>query len=600
MRLRYISIPHLIVEVGGDPWAINNSLQAGRPAQIDALAQAFRDAAGCAAASNAAFDVARRRFAASWNHANGDQPISDSAEVQRVTKSLGAQPAQLRKLGAELEIVATTLAQVQRTGAVLISTVEAQLQHLDSQVGQAADPGKGVQLAPVDALSDLEQGAIDGTKSVLAQLYSLRGSYSGVLRKTLTTLVPQSDAAEAPEPEESTRLPLPGTSAEDVNGWWKSLSQEHKDRLIAQHPPDLGNLNGIPVDVRSQINEAVMNDDLQRVADTDALSASGDFGLSATAILRYNNARRTREGLATAATAKDLRGHPPEAFLLRYQPEAFGGVGAAAIAIGNPDTAANTAVLVDGAGSGVCAGTLSDSDAVRLYEESTRADWSKQTALVMWVCYDAPNALFDPGLYEPSMARRGGALLGADVNALAVTHQGPPTHMTVIGHSYGSTVVSDAAASGMRTNDVVLVGSPGTDRAHSVADFHLSPGGHLYVGAASGDAVTWSPGQVRPGLIGPTLGGLGDDPSVDGFGSTRFKAEVPGYTLNPIYDHLHYFDDGSESLFSIADVVSGHGDALQHDGMTAHHRGEYLMGEGFDPEAWRPATTGHRHSGPTG
>jgi Hydrolase N-terminal helical domain/Alpha/beta hydrolase len=596
VTLQYISVPHLIAEVGGDPWAINKSLQAGRPAQIRALAEAFHDAGEFTAASHASFDEARLRFEESWNH--------DSAEVQRVTKSLEAQSVQLAKIGVDLDDVATTLVEVQRAGTVLISTVEARLQHLDSQVGQAADPGKGVQLAPVDALdaliSDLEQGAIDGTKAVLAQLYSLRGSYSGVLRKALAALVPQSDAPEAPEPEESTRLPLPPTSAEDVNGWWKSLSQAQKDRLIAQHLPDLGNLNGIPVDVRSQINVAVMNDDLHRVPDTDVLSVPGDCGLSATAILRYNNACRTREGLATAASAKDLRGNPPEVFLLKYQPEAFGGVGAAAIAIGNPDTAANTAVLVDGSGSGVRAGTLADTDGVRLYEESTRADWAKQTAVVIWVGYDAPNTIFDPGLYEPNLARRGGRLLAADVNALAITRQGAPTHMTVIGHSYGSTVVSDAAASGMRTNDVVLVGSPGTDRAHNAADFRLPPDGHLYVGAASGDTVTWSPGQVRPGLIGPTLGGLGDDPSIDGFGSTRFKAEVPGYTVNPIYDHLHYFDVGSESLFSIADVVSGHGDALQHDGMTAHHRGEYLMGEGFDPEAWRPATTGHRHSGPMG
>jgi hypothetical protein len=405
------------------------------------------------------------------------------------------------------------------------------------------------------------------------------------------------------------RLPAAGTRAEDVNAWWKSLTQEQKDGLINEHPPNLGNLNGIPVDVRSQINGAVMDDDLHRVVDTaerwgvsvtDASSAPGNCGLSATAIIRYNNACRTREGLATAAGAKDLRGHSPEVFLLSYQPEAFGGVGAAAIAIGNPDTAANTAVLVDGSGSGVCAGTLAESDGVRLYEESTRADWAKQTAVVMWVGYDAPNTVFDPGLYGPNMARSGGRLLAADVNALAVTHHGDPTHMTVVGHSYGSTLVSDAATYGMRTNDVVLVGSPGTDRAHSAGDFHLPPGGHLYVGAASGDAVTWAPGRVRGGLIGATLGGLGDDPSVDGFGSTRFKAEVPGYTANPIYDHLHYFDEGSESLFSISDVVSGHGDALHHDGMTARHRGEYLMGMGFDPEALRSATTGHRHHGPMG
>ena len=105
---------------------------------------------------------------------------------------------------------------------------------------------------------------------------------------------------------------------------------------------------------------------------------------------------------------------------------------------------------------------------------------------------------------------------------------------------------------------MVLVGSPGTDLAHSAADFHLSPGGHLYVGAASGDVVTWSPGHVTgPGLVGPTLGGLGDDPSVDAFGATRFRAENPHYTGNPIYDHSHYFDKGSESLFSVSDVVFG-------------------------------------------
>ncbi len=579
MRLRYISIPDLIAEVGRDPWAINSSLQAGRPAQICALAQAFHDAAGCVGASNTAFDQARQRFMASWSHMKGN--------LQGVAQSLEAQSVQLAKIGVGLESVATTLAQAQRTGAVLISAVETHLQHLDSQIGEAANLE--------EFIFDLEQDAIDRTKAVLAQLDSLRGSYSDCLHTVLTALVQQSEVSEAPKCEEPIGLPAPETSAEQVNSWWKSLSQEHKDRLIAEHPPDLGNLNGIPVGVRSAINEAVMNDDLHRVADT-----AERYGMSVTDAVRYNNALRTREGLATSAAARDLRGHPPEVFLLRYQPEAFGGAGSAAIAIGNPDTAANTAVLVDGSGSGVRERTLADTDGVRLYEESNRADWAKPTAVVMWVGYDAPNSLFDPGLYQPNAARAGGRLLAADVNALAVTHQGEATHMTVVGHSYGSTVVSDAATYGMRTNDVVLVGSPGTDRAHSAADFHLLPGGHLYVGAASGDAVTWSPGHVRPGLIGPPLGGLGDDPAADGFGSVRFKAEVPGYTANPTYDHLHYFDDGSESLFSIADVVSGHGDALQHDGMTAHHRGEYLMGEGFDPEALRPATTGHRHSGPTG
>jgi hypothetical protein len=565
MQLRYISIPHLIAEAGGDPWVINKSLQAGRPAQISVLAQAFHDAGRCVAESDAAFDEARRRVEASWIADNGDQPINDSAEVQRVTKSLGLQSLQLPKISVDLENIAAALVQAQRTGAALVSTLEAELQQIDNEVGQAMDLEKDVHLTAADnsaldaLISALEQGAVDDTKSALAQLHSLRSGYSDYLQNALTRLRTDGydpamllavDAPESPKTGELVQIPPPEASAEDINRWWKSLSQEQKDRLIAQHPADLGNLNGIPADVRSPINEAVMNDDLHRVEDTakhngasvnDVLRDPDKYGLSATAITRYNNACRTRDGLGASAGSKDPPG-PPEVFLLRYQPEAFGGEGAAAIALGNPDTAVNTAVLVKGLGSAVGVGMLSNPDGVRLYQEVARADSGKQAAVVMWVGYDAPDTVFDPGLYEPNMARTGGQLLAADVNALAVTHQG-----------------------------------------------------------ASGDAVTWSPGHVRePGLIGPSLGGLGDDPAVDGFGSTRFKAEVPGYTADPIYDHSHYFDESSESLFSISDVVSGHGAALEHDGMTAHHRGEYLMGEGFDPEALRPATTGHRHSGRTG
>jgi len=60
----------------------------------------------------------------------------------------------------------------------------------------------------------------------------------------------------------------------------------------------------------------------------------------------------------------------------------------------------------------------------------------------------------------------------------------------VLGHSYGSTAVAEAAAGfGMHTDDVVLIGSTGTDLARSAADLHLNSGGHLYVGAASTDPV---------------------------------------------------------------------------------------------------------------
>ena len=622
MDLRYISGPHLIAEAGGDPWAINDSLQAGRPAQIADLAQAFHDAGRCTAESWAAFDAARRRFEASWNRVNGEHPINDSAEVRRTAQSLGAQSLQLPKIGVDLENVAAALADAQRTAAMLISTLETQLRQIDDQLRQALHLEEDSALtaddrSALDALiRALEQQAIDDTAAAVGRLRSQRSGYAQSLRSSLTTLRTDGydpavlyavGAPQSANPEERVQVPPPGTGVGEINRWWKTLDPDQQRRLIADHPPELGNLNGIPVVVRGQVNNAVMNDDLRRVDDlaesngvpvNDVLADPGKYGLTAVAIARYTNACRTQQGLNASEASVD---QDPDVFLLKYQPEAFGGEGAAAIALGNPDTAANTAVLVKGASTCVRDGTLAKTEGAHLYQESARADWGKQTAVVTWIGYDGPDSWYDPGLREPDMARTGARVLAADVNAFAVTHEGAPADMTVVGHSYGSTVVADAAAAyGMHANDVVLVGSPGTDLAHSAADFHLPHGGHLYVGAASGDAVTWSPGRVTgPGLIGLNFGGLGEDPSVDGYGSTRFKAEVPGNSMNPVYDHLHYFDDGSESLFSISDVVSGHGDALQHDGMTARHRGEYGVGGWVDPEVARPATTGHRHRAPT-
>lgn len=65
---------------------------------------------------------------------------------------------------------------------------------------------------------------------------------------------------------------------------------------------------------------------------------------------------------------------------------------------------------------------------------------------------------------------------------------------------------------------------------------------------------------------------LGVDPAVDGFGSVRFRAEVPGSDgINP-HDHSYYYHRGSEAPYGMADIVSGHGDQLQADGMTAEQR----------------------------
>lgn len=392
MQLRHINIRALIAEAGGDPWAIEHSLHAGRPAQIAELAEAFHAAGRCTAEANAAFEEARRRFEASWNRENGEHPINDSAEVQRVTAALGVQSLQLPKIGVDLENIAADLAEAQRAAAGRIATLESQLQRIDDQLDQALELEHDPRLAAaerseLDALiTCLEQDAIDDTASALGQLQSIRAGYSDHLQQSLAMLRADGydgaglqglDAPQSPvKLEEPIQIPPPGTGAPEVHRWWTSLTSEERQRLIAEHPEQIGNLNGVPVSARSDANIAVMTRDLNRVRDIatryrtsvdDVLGDPAKYGLSAGDITRYRNADETKKGLDHNAR-NDPR-NPSPVYLFAYDPMAFGGKGRAAIAIGNPDTAKHTAVIVPGTSSSVKGGWLHDNhdDALNLF-----------------------------------------------------------------------------------------------------------------------------------------------------------------------------------------------------------------------------------------
>ncbi|MEB3048670.1 alpha/beta hydrolase [Mycolicibacter sp. MYC123] len=334
---------------------------------------------------------------------------------------------------------------------------------------------------------------------------------------------------------------------------------------------------GVPAAERDRINRQALAADIDRVRNaTEAISAED--------MRRYDNAMQVLDGLRVSAETGP-------ALLLIYDPAAFEGRGRAAIAIGDPDTADNTTVLVPGAHCSVRDGYLSQPDGVNVYREACHADPDRSNSVIVWMGYRTPDSLLDSRVAHPDSARAGGRSLAADVNALALTHRGA-AHVTVIGHSYGSTTVADAAVFGMRADDVVLVGSPGTDLARSATDFHLPPAGHVYVGASSADPITRLGGQ--PQLSVPATSatvGLGADPAADGYGATRFKAEVGGLA-SPMRAHSSYFRPGGESLFSIGDIASGHGDALARDHMTALHRRRLPA---FEPERLRLGSGNHRH-----
>lgn len=389
MQLKWLSVADLIARAGGDPWAINQSLQAGSPAQISSLAEAFHGAGRHTAEADHAFEQARKRFDAAWNHQNGDHPINDSAEVQRVIKSLGAQSEQLPKIGSDLENIAAALAEAQKAGAQRISTLEHALQGLDHIIDAAqhdlqyGHPDAKTQAFLKKLIDDATADAADDVRDALGDLESTRDGYSATLQSCLGNLRTDGYDPNILAPVDAdTQVPPPNASPEDVNRWWTSLTPQQRQRFMAEHPDQIGNLNGVPILARNDANLTVMNQDLDRVRGIasrngvsvdDVLRDPAKFGLSATDVTRYQNANETKLGLDHDA-GDPL--HPKPVYLFAYDPTAFGGKGRAAIAIGNPDTAKNTAVIVPGTSSSVKGGWLHDghNDAINLFEQANAAD----------------------------------------------------------------------------------------------------------------------------------------------------------------------------------------------------------------------------------
>jgi hypothetical protein len=124
---------------------------------------------------------------------------------------------------------------------------------------------------------------------------------------------------------------------------------------------------------------------------------------------------------------------------------------------------------------------------------------------------------------------------------------------TVIGHSYGSTVVGAAASHGchLDADNVIAVGSPGmlVDRAGRL---DLRAGAGVYVMRAAHDAISMG------GIV--TDWTLGADPITPSFGAQRLAAD-PGpagpFGLPSIGAHSSYWDGGNLALKNFGAVIAG-------------------------------------------
>ncbi|WP_051194074.1 putative alpha/beta hydrolase [Nocardia jiangxiensis] len=590
-KLYVLSASNLTKSAGGDPWHLQDQLLAGDPLRISTMAEAFHKTGSHVGQANSAFDTARRHFRDAYT-SDGTDVIDDSATVQDASSRLHGSADALSKIGTSLEQIAAALATAQNTTHTHINALDKELKALESEYDNVPANMQTRRAAfQAEILPELQDAAVKVVAATYRQLKGTVDGYENLLDQHMTKL---ESAGYLPPIELDSAAS--NTDPKKVYAWWTQLTPAEKKAMIDAHADVIGNLNGIPVADRDTANRQVMDADLglvEGLAKSEGVSVDAilkdpvKYCLTPDAVTRYRNASNVRAGLAAYGLPSPPRSGRYPTYLYAYQPLAFGGKGRAAIAIGNPDTAANTAVVVPGASQSVRASDGSDkgwfavqnAQAKNLYEESNAADPSHHTAVVAWMGYDDPtNGITAVASANPSAERAGGNLLAQDVNGLQATHQGA-SHVTVVGYSAGAIVTSDAAAaSHMHADDVVLLGPVSTDQAHNAADFHLDRGGHVYVGEASHDLNAHGGHTYLDTVSHVTSQGGEADPTSPDYGAVQIRAEAPAKYDTPIIgytpeDHLHYFDAGSDSLRATSEIVAAQVDSLARDHLLAGSEG---------------------------
>lgn len=373
-------------------------------------------------------------------------------------------------------------------------------------------------------------------------------------------------------PDVRAQLADPPTDPQQFHDFWDKLSPQEKDWMYQQNH-GIGNHDGMPVADRDTYNRQHLPELTQSAqAEVNRLRAqhpgwaNGDptrppLGSTyADWKGQWDQANRTLDGYHQVQNAlqppRDATGK-----LLDHQPRLLDAVddeGHAAVSIGNPDTATHNATYVPGTGQDLARLQFSTEKSEAMYQAALRADRTLQpgdVSVTTWMGYDRPmNVVTDAP--STSYAHHGAAALDGFQSGLRASHDdlghGGPSQNTVIGHSYGSTLVGAAGLDGhhLDANNVINVGSPGMLAGHA-SDLNLDPGAHVYATRAEND------------LIGvATYASLGPDPMSSNFGGTPFEAS-PGPTwhgLPSVDAHSSYWASDNPALTNMGRIIAGRTD----------------------------------------
>jgi Alpha/beta hydrolase len=349
------------------------------------------------------------------------------------------------------------------------------------------------------------------------------------------------------------------------NELWSQLTAEEKDWLYYQDH-SIGNRAGMPwgppdhlgKDHYNRLHLAELEQQSQSTVDRiqrDIAQLTADSNVDdGTLYSLQSQIAAARLRLETYQAVKaDLNSAEPFGGPTRYL-GLLDEFGRGAVSIGNPDTARRNAIFVPGTGQDLAKLAFSDDRALVMYVAALTANPSlspQAVAVITWMGYDRPMDLSHAAFPKPAYS--GADRLDGFENGLRASHVGAPSIDTVIGHSYGSTVIG-AAASGrhhLDADNIIAVGSPGmlVDRAGLL---NLNPGSNVYAMRAAHDVIGVG------GVV--TEWTLGADPTARGFGATHLTAD-PGPAgllgLPSIDAHSSYWFEGNKALANFGAVIAG-------------------------------------------
>ncbi|WP_353945072.1 alpha/beta hydrolase [Streptomyces sp. HUAS MG91] len=315
--------------------------------------------------------------------------------------------------------------------------------------------------------------------------------------------------------------------------WWKALSPEERQEYTTLYPKQIGSTDGLPTDVRDDANRTALAQELNALQE-----GNYDETFPGESDETVNQRLKNAELLSDRLDAGDSATKGRELYLIGYDSKDDG---RAVIAMGNPDTADHTGILVPGTNTNMESVPGQLNRIGMLQKSAENKSDGESVAMITWLGYDAPegsptdfNSVGGTGRAEDAAPD-----LRQFVAGTHASHDGSPSHTTVMGHSYGSTVVGAAAAggSGLGADDVVVVGSPGMT-VHEASDLQMDPE-HVWVGGAKDD-------PIINNFAGMTLG---DDPLYAPFGGNNFEVDTHG--------HSGYWDRDSDSLANQGAIIAG-------------------------------------------